>query len=200
MPPDNKVTPPSRWAKASQTLRGLLPDGDVNSILDFLAQGTPATGSSLQMVGEAMRRRPAEPRLRPEAKNRSLAIPIPGAGKSNIDANINEANIEAKVNALDPFQDPFGVVQYLNNLSQESLKVTDSARQNYKRNPRFKKSAPYGNFNFGATMQARGFSLDDTLRKSDQFQRLTSGHRDPQEDVQDVANGYLYAQARSRRR
>ena len=139
--------------------------------------------------------------MAPKLPNRSITVPTPGAGQSNIDANIGGAALEAKVNALDPFQDPFGGVQYLNNLIQESLKVIDPSRQNYKRNPRFgNEAAPYVNFNFGATMQARGFTLDETLKKSDQFPRLTTGKRDPKEDRDAVANGYFYAESRVRRR
>ncbi len=43
-------------------------------------------------------------------------------------------------------------------------------------------------------MQARGFSLQGTLRYSNAFQRITTGRADPPEDVRDVTKGYKYAQ------
>ena len=130
----------------------------------------------------------------PQNNNQCPPPPTPGAGQSTINQNIADAQLDARVNALDPFQDPFGAVQYLNNLSDESFNVTSATSQNYKANPVFRGSAAYGNFNFGATMQARGFSLQGTLRYSNAFQRLTTGRADPPEDVRDVTNGYKYAQ------
>lgn len=121
------------------------------------------------------------------------APPSPGPGKPTIDRNIADAQLDAKVNALDPFQDPFGIIGTLNNLEQLSINVTTASRQNYKANPAYRGSAAYGNFNFGATMQARGFSLNTTLNGSNAFQRLATGRADPPEDIADVTNGYNYA-------
>jgi RHS repeat-associated protein len=120
-------------------------------------------------------------------------VPATGPGASVLNENIAEAASEAAVNAADPFQDPLGAIGYLNNLYQNSARVIDPSRQNYKKNPLFPGSAPYGNFNFGATMQARGFSLKATLWYSNAFQRITTRRADPAEDVADVTNGYNYA-------
>lgn len=122
-------------------------------------------------------------------------IPSPGPGKATLDSNIAKASLDAKVNAEDPFKDPFGIIDNFNNLQQLTLNVIDSSKENYKANPAYPGSAAYGNFNFGATMQARGYSLSTTLWGSNAFQRLTTGRADPPEDVRDVTNGYKYAQA-----
>ena len=115
--------------------------------------------------------------------------PQPGAGKAAIDANIATARQQAADNRNNP-----AAIDYLANLRDESFEVIDPRSQNYKKNPRYPGYAAYGNFNFGATMRARGFSLQDALRYSNAFQRLTTGRPDPHEDVVDVTNGYIYAQ------
>jgi len=120
-------------------------------------------------------------------------IPSPGPGKPVLDHNINEASTDHKVNTQDPFQDPWGATRYMNDLIQESMNVVNANQQNYKANPSFPGSAAYGNFNFGAGMAARGFSLNETLGYSDTFQKLTTFHGDPPEDVQQVSDGYNYA-------
>ena len=115
--------------------------------------------------------------------------PRPGAGKAAIDANIAAARRQAADNRNNP-----AAIDYLANLEDESFEVVDPKSQNYKKNPKYPGSAPYGNFNFGATMQARGFSSQEALRYSNAFQRLTTGRPDPREDIADVTNGYRYAQ------
>jgi hypothetical protein len=77
------------------------------------------------------------------------------------------------------------------NLVGQSYRVVTD--QNYKADPRYRGSAPFGNFNFGATFQARGFSLEDTLAYSNSFQLMTTDRYDPPEDIADVTNGYNYA-------
>ena len=72
--------------------------------------------------------------------------------------------------------------------------------QNYKDRSRYgNPGAPYGNFNYGATAAARGFSLDVILLASDAFDRLEnlwergdpfSG--DDIRDITDVTSGYFY--------
>jgi RHS repeat-associated protein len=125
----------------------------------------------------------------PQNNNTCPAPPSPGAGKSAIDQNIADAQQEAADNYNNP-----AAIDYLANLEDEILVVVDSHSQNYKANPRYSGSAAYGNFNFGATMQARGFSLGAALSYSNAFQRITTGRADPPEDVRDVTNGYKYAQ------
>ncbi|MBX9815877.1 MAG: hypothetical protein K2X76_14345 [Sphingomonas sp.] len=129
----------------------------------------------------------------PQSGNQCPVPPSPGPGKATIDRNIADARLDAKVNALDPFQDPLGIARNLNNLGQLAANVTNASRQNYKANPAYPGSAAYGNFNYGATMQARGYSLETTLKGSNAFQRLTTLRADPAEDVRDVTNGYNYA-------
>lgn len=121
--------------------------------------------------------------------NQCPAPPSPGAGKSAINQNIAEAQRQAADNRNNP-----AAIDSLANLEDESWEVINSHSQNYKANPRYPGSAAYGNFNFGATMQARGFSLGATRWYSNAFQRLTTGRADPPEDVRDVTNGYRYAQ------
>jgi hypothetical protein len=87
------------------------------------------------------------------------APPTPGAGKTAIDKNIAVARAQAAENRSNPAS-----IDYLANLRDESLEVTDAKAQNYKKNPKYPGCAAYGNFNFGATMQARGFSLQGALR------------------------------------
>lgn len=115
--------------------------------------------------------------------------PRPGPGRMVLNANIAAARQQAADNRNNP-----AAMDYLANLEDESFAVVDPKSQNYKKNPKYPGSAAYGNFNFGATMQARGFSLADALRYSNAFQRLTTGRADPREDITDVTNGYRYAQ------
>jgi hypothetical protein len=116
------------------------------------------------------------------------APPTPGPRKKAVDQNIARAKQDAAEN-----HENLMAIDHLTNLEDESLEVTDASSQNYKANPKYRGSAAYGNFNFGATMQARGFSLATALRYSNAFQWITTGHGDPKEDIKDVTNGYTYA-------
>jgi RHS repeat-associated protein len=106
--------------------------------------------------------------------------PTPGPGKTMLNRNIKDART-----ARLPRE---GAIY---NLVRQSYRVITD--QNYKNNPKYRGSAPFGNFNFGATFQAQGFSLEDTLEFSNTFQILTTGRNDPIEDVNDVKNDYNYA-------
>jgi hypothetical protein len=119
-----------------------------------------------------------------QPKKQCPAIPTPGAGKDSLDANIRNAQKRW------PFNSPlaFGTGSMFDLLEQSEV-VTSS--QNYK--SFIEGAAAYGNFNYGATMQARGFSLAETLEWSDTFQVATTKRSDPPEDVRDVTNGYQYA-------
>ena len=108
-------------------------------------------------------------------------IPTRGPGKATLDRNIKDARVAAAGQNR-------GTIY---NLFAQSLLVITS--QNYKVNPNYPGSAPFGNFNFGATFQARAFSLEQTLAFSNTFQILTTRRNDPPEDIAAVTNGYNYA-------
>jgi RHS repeat-associated protein len=115
------------------------------------------------------------------------AIPSVGPGKAALDKNIRDAR-NARAPSYRRGETQAGGLKNL--IGQSYRVVTD---QNYKVDPRYRGSAPFGNFNFGATFQARGFSLEQTLAFSNTFQLLTTGRNDPAEDVADVTNGYNYS-------
>ena len=118
-------------------------------------------------------------------QNNCPAPPSPGPGKATLDRNIRDARAAVPGSRAGPQKGGM-----YNLVGQSYRVVTD---QNYKADPRYRGSAPFGNFNFGATFQARGFSLEDTLAYSNSFQLMTTDRYDPPEDIADVTNGYNYA-------
>jgi RHS repeat-associated protein len=118
--------------------------------------------------------------------------PSPGPGRATLNRNIQEARRNRpKWFALSPLR-VVPVNGGLYNLVGQGFRVVTD--QNYKADPKFgDPGARFGNFNFGSTFQARGFSLQETLTLSNQFQFFTTLRLDPPEDIADVGNGWAYA-------
>jgi RHS repeat-associated protein len=110
------------------------------------------------------------------------SVPSPGAGKTTLDNNIVNAIIDHKYNQISPFSTAFDDELIFANhvLTDQNYKVT------------IRGSAPYGNFNFGATGRARGFSTKKLLYYSNQFQNISTGRNDPPEDIADIVSGAKY--------
>ena len=154
--------------------------------------GFQTSGSSFPPIGNQYgygQRAPYNPnatKALPSSPQKNCpAPPSPGPGKATLDRNIRDARAAVPGSRAGPQKGGM-----YNLVGQSYRVVTD---QNYKADPRYRGSAPFGNFNFGATFQARGFSLEDTLAYSNSFQLMTTDRYDPPEDIADVTNGYNYA-------
>jgi uncharacterized protein RhaS with RHS repeats len=144
-------------------------------------------GRDCPLIIKGCRGLPRQPQPEPKDPPPSQCppVPTPGPGKKELDQNIDNAG------KWWPHSSPFAYgTGSIFDLIEEAGWVTTG--QNYK--AFIKGAAAFGNFNFGATMQARGFSLTETLEWSDTFQVLSTRRNDPPEDIRDVTKGYKYAQ------
>jgi hypothetical protein len=123
------------------------------------------------------------------------AVPKAPVGKATVDANIQDALFQQKVDDLDPFTPNIPPFSQAPNFVSE---VAPFGPQDYKRSAPGKGADVFGNFNFGAVGAANGWSLKALLRGSlaaQIFENAIHGKlkfSDNSDDPAVIAQGYKY--------